>query len=641
MLEFIRTHKRLMQFILLLFIIPSFAFVGIESYSRFRDNDNAVAKVAGQSITQQEWDSALREQTDRLRQRLGDQFDPKIVDTPEAKQDVLNSLIAQRALMAEVARHRLAVSDQALQQTILAIPGLVGTDGKFDAERYKTMLLAQGMSPAMFEARLRQDLTMQQASGAIQDGALTPSTVASRLSDINDQEREVQELMFSGTAYSSQVKLTDDMLKSYYEQHGAQFEIPEQAKVEYVVLNKDVVDSQISLTDADIKSYYEQNLKRYSVEEQRRASHILISVKKEASEAEKAAAKSKAETLLTQLRKNPTDFAKLAKQNSQDPGSAELGGDLGFFGKGMMVKPFEEAAFKLKQGEFSDLVQSEFGYHIIMLTGIKPASVKPLDEVRSEIIAEIKKQLGVKKYAELAEVFTNAVYEQSESLKPVADKLKLKIEVVSNLTRQPNPSQTANPLLNNPKFLKAVFSEDSIKNKRNTEAVEVAQNTLIAAHIVEYKPAAKRPFEEVKATISEKVKQIEAVKVAIKEGNARLAALKENSDNNGFSTPKKISRVKDQGMNPLAVAAVMKADVRKLPAFVGVEIPGVGFAVYRINKVEKTSTPDAARRQGEREQIENILAQQEMAAYVDVLKKKANVQFTKRKVQIMPGQQEK
>jgi peptidyl-prolyl cis-trans isomerase D len=637
MLEFIRTHKRLMQFILLLFIIPSFAFVGIESYSRFRENDNAVAKVAGQSITQQEWDSALREQSERLRQRLGEQFDPKILENPEAKRDILESLIKQRALAAEVARHRLSVSDQNLQQSILAIPGLVGADGKFDTQRYKTLLAAQGMLPAMFEARLRQDLSMQQASTAIQASSFAPRSVTSRLSDINDQEREVQEMMFNEASYLPQVKLTNNMLKAYYDQHGAQFEIPENVKVEYVVLDKNAVESQISLSDADIKAYYEQNIKRYSVEEQRRASHILISLKKDAAEADKAAAKSKAEGILLQLRKNPADFVKLAKQYSQDPGSAELGGDLGFFGKGMMVKPFEDVAYKLKQGEISDLVQSEFGYHIIMLTGVKPASVKPLDEVKTEITAEIKKQLATKKYTELAEVFTNTVYEQSDSLKPVADKLKLKIETASNLTRQP---QAANSWFNNKKFLNAIFSDDSIKNKRNTEAVEVAPNTLIAGHIVEYKPATKRPFEEVKATITVSVKQIEAAKIAIKEGKEKIASLKANNDNSGFSGSKKISHIKDQGLNPLAVDAVMKADIRKLPTFVGVEFPGKGFGIYRINKVEQTPTPDVARRQGEQEQLANILSQQEMSAYLELLKQKANVQIIKSKAQVVPNTRE-
>src|SRR5438046_317440 len=278
-----------MQFVLLLFIIPSFALVGIQSYSKFSDSDNAVAKVAGQSISQQEWDNAQREQMDRFRQMFGAQFDPKMFDTPAARKGVLDNLIAQRALAAEAARSHLAVSDQSLQQTILAIPGLIGADGKFDSERYKSLLAAQGMTPAMFEASLRQDLALQQLNGAIQSSAFAPKTVANRLSDINDQERSVQQLLLKAADYVAQVKVTDDMLKSYYDKNPAAFEIPEQAKAEYVVLDSAALAAQITVSDADIKSYYEQNAKQYTVDEQRRASHILISVKKDASDADKAA----------------------------------------------------------------------------------------------------------------------------------------------------------------------------------------------------------------------------------------------------------------------------------------------------------------------------------------------------------------
>src|SRR6478672_1467774 len=390
MFEFIRSHRRLMQFLLLLFIIPSFAFFGLESYTRSREADNAVAKVAGQSITQQEFDAALREQTERFRRMFGQQFDPKMLDTPEARQSVLDNLIAKRVMAAEASRNRLTVPDQALQQSILAIPGLTKPDGSFDSEQYRALLAMQGMTPTMFETRLRQDLALQQINSAVQSTAFAPKTVASRLSDLNDQEREVQELVFKAADFASQVKVTDEMLKEYYAKNGAQFEIPEQAKIEYVVLNGDALASQIQVSDADIKSYYDQNAKRYTVEEQRRASHILIGVKKDASDADKAAAKAKAESLLAQVRKNPADFARIAKQNSQDTGSAERGGDLDFFGRGMMVKPFEDAAYQLKQGEISGLVQSDFGYHIIQLTGIKPAAVQTLDEVKAEITAEIR-----------------------------------------------------------------------------------------------------------------------------------------------------------------------------------------------------------------------------------------------------------
>lgn len=617
-----------MQFLLLLLIFPSFAFFGVESYTRFREHDNAVAKVAGHSITQQEFDAAQREQMDRMRQMFGAQFDPKMFDTPEAKQAILDNLVAQRVIAAEAVHNHLSVSDRTLQQTIIAIPGLTGADGKFDAERYKSLLAMQGMNPAVYEARLRQDMTMQQVSGAIQSSAFAPKTVANRLSDLNDQEREVQERLFKTADYVSQVKITDDMLKAYYDKNSAQFEIPEQVKAEYVVLNSDALAAQIPVSEADVKSYYEQNMKRYGEEEQRRASHILIKADKNAAAAEKAAAKAKAEALLARVRKNPAEFAKLAKENSQDPGSAENGGDLGFFGKGMMVKPFEDTAYKLKQGEISDLVQSDFGYHVIELTGIKPASIKPLDEVKGEIAAEIRKQLVAKKYSEMAELFTNTVYEQSDSLKPAADKLKLKIESVSNLTRNPNPAIAPNAPYNNPKFLKALFSDDAIKNKRNTEAVEVAPNTLIAGRVLEYKPVTKRPFADVETIVRERVIQIEAAKLARKAGEAKLAEIKSNGDAGGFSEPKTVSRAKGEAINRDAFGAVMKADTSKLPAYVGVDLPQ-GYGIYRINKVSQPKTVDMARRQAEQQQIANALAQQEMAAYLEALKKKAKVEIMK------------
>jgi peptidyl-prolyl cis-trans isomerase D len=358
----------------------------------------------------------------------------------------------------------------------------------------------------------------------------------------------------------------------------------------------------------------------------------LISVKKDATAADKAAAKTKAETLLAQLRKNPADFTKLAKENSQDPGSAVRGGDLDFFGKGMMVKPFEEAAYKLKQGEISDVVESQFGYHIIQLTAVKPAAIKTLDEVKAEIATEIRKQQAAKKYSELAELFRNTA-EETDSLKAVVDKLsdkvKLKIETAANLTRQPNLAIAPTAPYNNPKFLTLLFADDAIKNKRNTEVIEAAPNTLIAGHVIEVKPATKRSFEEVQALLRERVTQIEAKKLAKKAGEARIAELKAKDDTAGFGEAKTISRAKSEGIERAAAAAVMKADVSKLPTYVGVEIPGQGYGVYRVNKVTQPATLDVARREAEQQQVASVLSQQEMVEYIDMLKQKAKVQILK------------
>jgi peptidyl-prolyl cis-trans isomerase D len=627
MFEFIRTHQRLMQFALLLFIFPSFAFVGIQSYSHFGDADNTVAKVGGQSITKQELEAAHQEQMAQLQQRFGAQFDSKIFDTPEARQRVLDNLIAQRALGAEAVRDHLSISDQALQQSILGIPGLTTPEGKFDVERYKGLLAAQGMTPSMYESRLRQDMALQQINGAIQSTAFAPKAVASSLSDLNDQERLVQELTFKNDASIPQVQITDAMLKAYYDKNISQFEVPEQVKADYVILSSEALASQIAVTDADIKSFYDQNAKRYGVEEQRRASHILVAVKKDASAADVAAAKAKAEKLLAQVRANPADFAKIAKANSDDPGSGERGGDLDVFSRGMMVKPFEDAAFGMKIGETSDLVRSDFGFHIIKLTEIKPAAIKPLEEVKADITTEIRKQLAAKKYAEAAEVFTNTAYEQGDSLKPLADKLKLKIETASNLKRVPNADAAPGSPLNNPKFLAALFTNDALKNKHNTEAVEVAPNTLIVAHVVDYQPVSKLPFEAVESLVRTRVVQREAAALTLKTGEAKLADLQKKDDASGFGPVKSLSRTKNTGTDAAGVAAVMKADVSKLPALVGVDIPGKGYSIFRITKVERPAVLDTARRTSEQQQVANALAQEEMLAYIDVLKKRAKVKI--------------
>jgi peptidyl-prolyl cis-trans isomerase D len=629
MFDFIRTHQRLMQLLLLLLIFPSFAFFGLESYTRMSGGDDAVAKVAGESITQQDWDAAQRQQLDRMRQMFGDKVDMKLLDTPETRRASLDNLIAQRAMLAEVKRDKLEVSDQSLARNLLTIPGLVKPDGSFDNDQYKMLLGAQGMTPALYEARLRQDLALQQLNGSVQGSAFAPKFVSARLSDLNDQERTVQQITFKNTAYADQAKVTDAMLKDYYDKHVAQFQVPEQARIEYVVLDNAAVASQITVSDADIKTYYDQNSKQFAGTEERRASHILIAVKKDASAGDKAAAKAKADKIAAQAIATPADFAKLAKANSSDPGSAEQGGDLGYFAPGMMVKSFEDAAFKMKQGEISQPVASEFGYHIIQLTGIKRAPGKTLEQAKAEVSGVIKTQLMSKKFAEMADAFNNMVYEQGDSLKPAADKLKLKVETASGLTRLPNPGIAPTLPYNNPKFLSALFKDDVIKNKHNTEAVEVAPNTLIAGRVVDYKPQTARPYADVQTVVRERLTQDQEAVLAQKAGEAKLAALKQKDDSSGFADAKVISRVKTQELGVDALNAIMKADTNKLPTFAGLELPGQGYSVFRITKVAQPAAPDTARRITEQQQVAEVLAQQEMLAYLNVLKEKAKVKMLK------------
>ena len=626
MFDFIRTHQRLMQFLLLLLILPSFVLVGVSSYNNRGGGNDGVATVDGKSITQQEWEAAQRRQLDQARQMMGAQFDQKLFDTPEAKQAVLDQLVAERALNAEIVRQHLTVNDAALQKAILDIQAFRKEDGSFDMDRYKAALAAQGMTPESFDARMRHDLAVQQLVGSVQQTAFAPRTVANRLSDINDEEREVQEQLFPAANYVSQVKVTDDMVKAFYDKNAALFQVPESVKAEYVVFNPSVVEKQVTVSDAEVADAYNKNKTRFTTPEKRTASHILINVKKDASAAEDAAAKAKAQAILDEVRKNPNDFAKIAKAQSQDPGSAELGGDLGVVQKGVFVKPVEDAIYGLKEGEVSGLVRSEFGYHIIKITKIVPESQKSLEEAKPEIVADLKKAKMSAKYSELAETFTNTVYEQSDSLKPVADKLGLTIQTAEGLTRKPNPALGASPV-NNDKFLKAIFSDDAIKNKRNTEAVEVAPSTLVAGRVVEFKPATQRPLADVEAVIRQRVTQEEAAKLAHQAGEAKLAAAKASGDAAGFGEAKTVSRTKQPPINDTAAIAVLKADVSKLPAYVGVDIPGQGYGVYRIVKVGQPAQPDQARRKQEAEQIGRAVGNAETFGFVEALKHKAKAKI--------------
>lgn len=625
MFEFIRTHQRLMQFLLLLLILPSFVLVGVSSYNERGSNDG-VATVDGKKITQQEWESAQRRQLDQARQMMGEQFDQKLFETPEAKQAVLDQLVADRAINAEIVRNHLTVNNAALQKAILAIQAFRKEDGTFDMDRYKAALAAQGMTPEMFDQRMRHDLTVQQLVGSVQQTAFAPRTVANRLSDINDEEREVQEQLFPAANYVAQVKVTDDMVKAYYDKNAALFQVPESVKADYVVFDASAVEKQVSVSDAEVADAYNKSKARFTTPEKRTASHILINVKKGASAAEDAAAKAKAQSILDDVRKSPNDFAKIAKAQSQDPGSAELGGDLGVVQKGVFVKPVEDAIYGLKEGEVSGLVRSEFGYHIIKITKIVPETQKSLEEAKPEIVAELKKAKMSAKYTELAETFRNTVYEQADSLKPVADKLGLTIQTAERLTRAPNPALGASPV-NNPKFLDAIFGSDAVKNKRNTDAVEVAPGTLVAGRVVEFKPAAKRPLADVEAAIRQRVTQEEAAKLARQAGEAKLAAVKAAGDAAGFGEAKTVARTKQPTINETAAIAVLKADASKLPAYVGVDIPGVGYGVYRIGKVSQPAQPDAARRKQEAEQIGRAVGNAETYGFIEALKHKAKAKI--------------
>lgn len=618
MFDAVRNNKRIVQLFLALITLP-FAFFGVESYMRSSGGGDDVAKIGEVKISQQQFQQAIREQQDRLRGQMGGQFDPKMLDNPEARKAILDELINQRVLFIEANKKRMFASDQAIRQTIAGIDAFK-VDGKFSNERYESMLRAQGMTPAGFEAQLRQDLTLQQLAGGVGQSGIVSRTVAQRVVALQTEKREVMEYRLPLDSFLDKVKLADDAAKKFYDENAKQFEIAEQAKAEFVVLSMDAIASQLAVSDAEVKAWYDGHKDRYQQPEERRASHILIGSEKLG----KDKAKDKANEVLQELKKAPSGFADLAKKYSDDPGSASKGGDLGYFGRGMMVKPFEDAAYALKDGDVSGVVESDFGFHLIKVTGIHAAKEKPLPEVKAEIEAELKKTAASRKFAEAAEAFTNLVYEQSDSLKPAADRFKLEVKQSGWIGRQANSE--AGPL-GNEKVLAAVFSEDSVKNKRNTEAVEVAPNTLVAARVVEYKPASLQAFDGVKASIETLLKRKESQALAAKEGVALLERLIKGEDKLTWGAAKSISRLDAHLIPQPAAQAVFRMATEKLPAYTGAELPGAGYALLKLTKLVPGEVLDESRKQGMVRQLTNIASQEEVRLFLEALRARYKVEI--------------
>jgi peptidyl-prolyl cis-trans isomerase D len=623
MFDFIRTHQRLMQFILLLLIVPSFVFFGIQGYERMNQRTQEVAKVGGQSITQAELDDAQRQQIDRLRQQLGGKADTAQLDTPEARAKTLEGLISQRVLSLQASRQSLGVSDTQLQQTILAIPGL-SDGGRFNADRYQSILAQQGMTPAMFESRLRQDLAIQQLGNAVEQSTVAPKSVIDRFVALSTQRRNVAQSMVKLADFTGRVQLAPDAVQKEYDAHPETYVIPESLKVEYVSLNSDALAKQVKVPEDQMRDFYEQNKAvRYSLPETRRASHILVAAAKDASEADRAKAKAKADDIFAKLRANPNDFAKLAKQFSDDPGSAVNGGDLDYLGRGATVPPFEAALFAQKKDEIGNVVQSDFGYHIIKVTDIKPGSVRPFDAVRPEIEQELGKQLAQKKFTDTAEAFANSVYEQGDSLAPTAKTFGLTVTTADNITRVPSPTLDASSPLGNARVL---FTPDSLKTHHNTEAIETSPGTLVSARVVDVKPASKKPLADVEAAIRGRLTEAEARKLAEAAGKAKLTDLQAGNDKAvTFGPDKSIPRLERSDLPTDAIEAVYRVDRTKLPGYVGLTLPTGDYAIYRVNAVDHIADADPARRAELTKSLERATGSLEFAGYLDDLRRRSKV----------------
>lgn len=627
MFDFVTQHKKLIQVVLFVIFLP-FAFFGIDTYFRGGGVGQAVAQVGDYSISQEEFSRALRERQEALQRMTQGRVDPALLDNPELRYATLDSLIQRRLLLDSALRAGITVSEERLKDILGRQQLFQDETGKFSLARYEQYVKSEGMTPAMFEARLRQDIILQQFTDGYADTTIVPRAVVERLARLSGQQRELSQYVLAPEKFMKQVKLDAGAAKQYYDANPAEFRIPEQVRVEYLTLSAELLQQQAQPDPAEARKYYEANRSQFEVKESRQAAHIFVSADAGAGAEARQKARARAEEIYQQLQKAPAGFAEMAKKRSEDPGSAANGGDLGYIGRGSMkdVPEFEAALYQLKPGEISAPVETRLGYHIIRLTAVLPAQSQGLDEVRGQIEQELRKQLAGRRFAELADGFNNVVYEQSESLKPAADLIRTAPQVSGWITRL----RAAEPLLNNPRLLAQVFSDEVLRNKRNTEAIEVAPGTLVAARVVEHKPESVQPFEEVRSVLEKRIALRAAGRLAVEEGRRLLGELTQGkSVQIAWSAPQIASRAEFRNIPEPVVRQAFRLDTSKLPAFAGVENPQVEYTLVRVSRVQEAGDLPPEKAGELAGALRRVLAQEFMAAYVAALKQKSGVTINK------------
>jgi peptidyl-prolyl cis-trans isomerase D len=626
MFETVHKHRRLAQIVLALLIIP-FAFFGVDSYFR-RDAVLApVATVGGVEISRAEFDDLVRQQQERMRASMGRGFDPAIFDNPEVRFALVEQLVSQRLLQKQARGERFRVTDAELSRVIGEIEPF-RVEGKFSPERYRALLAQQNMTPAMFEQRMRDELLLAPLQEPLAAANIVARSSGERFASLLEQQREVAFAVIDAEPFAKGVKVEDAAVKAFYDQNQAAFQTPEQARIEYVLLTLPALAAQVSVEPAEVRKQYDANLANYTKAEERSAAHILVALKPGAKDDDKAAAKKKAEALAQQARANPAKFADLAKANSEDPGSASQGGDLGAFARGSMVKPFEDAVFAAKVGDIVGPVETEFGYHVIRVTKADAGRTRSFDEVRNELEQQVRQNKAQARFAQAADQLQNLVYEQADSLAPVQKALDIKVNTTPLVSR----AQVQQLALGNAKFVQSLFSPESIQGKRNTEAIEVAPNALMAGRIVEYKPAAPRPFDDVKDEIRRQLTARSASELAQKAGQQKLAQLEQGKSEKqagvSFGKPVTLQRGQSQpGFAPDAVTRVFQADPAKLPRFLGATNERGGFSIYKLIAVTTPPAGDPKRLEVANARLGEHLGRELVNAYVATLKSRAEVKI--------------
>ncbi len=603
-----------------------FGLWGINSY--FEGSGKAVvAEVDGEPIDYETYRQALEQQRQSLQRMLGGQMDARLLDNPQFKRRIVDSLVEQSLLQQEAKEQGYAISDAQLSNLIKAIPQFQ-RDNQFDQALYAQVLRQAGYTPAGFESRLRQDAIAEQMRNGFAQTAIVTDTDLQALARLEAQRREVDYVVISPEKFLEQTAATPEAIERYYKEHQNEYRVPEQVRAEYVRLSADDLRIQVQPSDEDLRKAYEDEAQRYVTPEERRASHILIESGPQASADEQKAAQAKVEEVRAKL-KGGADFAALAKQYSDDKGSAAKGGDLGFSRRGAFVKEFEATLFSMTPGEVSGPVKTQYGYHLIKLTAVKPEVRQSFEQVKGQLRENVQRHQVEERLYELGEKFNNLVYEHPDSLEPAAEALGLKIERSDWFSRTGGKGIGAIP-----KVVEAAFSPE-VLNGSNSGTIEAGANAWIALRVAEHKEASVKPLADVRAQAEQAVMREQARERSEKlaaqwldemRQGASLAALAQKQGlrvSNGISVPRDGGTGADR-TDPRLAQAVFKAPRPKegRPVYESVSLGADGYAVFALKRVEETAADkiDAATKNRVTQAVQARRGVDYYGAYLDGLR---------------------
>ena len=578
-----RTQTKLAKVILGIIIIP-FALFGIDSYLSSVGSNIQIASVNDEPITSQELQKTENQFIAQIKSQ-DESADPKIFQNIEFKKAVLDKLITTKLVTQEVKNSGFYISDNQVGTYIAGMPQFQ-RDGRFSQEQYDEILKINNLKPKDFDSSIRNDLGSQQVRDSLRKLIYTPKNKIQPLVNLAYQKRDVSIFELKQNTYKKKVDLSDTALKKVYEESKSSFVRPDQVKIEFIIYSVAGIVPNVKVADSVVKDYFTNNINRYQAAQQRRAKHILFTLGPDMANDEVNKVKKTALSVLKEIRKNPKSFKKNAEKYSQDSESSKNGGDLGFFSRGDMTSAFEDQVFKMSKSQVSDLVKTEFGYHIIMLTDIKGEEVK-FESVKNQIKGELLFNIALAEYGSNAEDFSNIVYEQSESLQKAANKFDLQVQNSEWLS-----FEDAKKFFNNEAFAQAIFDKEAIAEKKNIAAIEASPNNLVAARVVDYRPSSPKPFEEVKVTIKDFLVEAESQKLLISAGIKLIEDVKLNPKLIDWIDQLVIDRVDRKGLSDSLINAIFKIDDTQLPAYSGLYDKNGEYIIVKLNKVVTEDVKD-------------------------------------------------